>query len=29
VTLIAIHALAAAKHFVFPRHGILRRMLPL
>ena len=28
VTLIAIHALAAAKHLVFPRHGILRRMLP-
>src|SRR5882762_1924121 len=29
VTLIAIHMLAAAKHLVFPRHGILRRMLPL
>jgi len=28
VTLIAIHSLAAAKHMIFPRHGILRRMLP-
>jgi len=28
VTLIAIHSLAAAKHLIFPRHGILRRMLP-
>src|SRR6267143_106073 len=28
VTLIAIHVLAAAKHLIFPRHGILRRMLP-
>ena len=28
VTLIAIHALAALKHLIFPRHGILRRMLP-
>jgi len=28
VTLIAIHMLAAAKHLVFPRHGVLRRMLP-
>src|SRR3977135_1029707 len=28
VTLIAVHMLAAAKHPVFPRHGILRRMLP-
>jgi cytochrome b561 len=28
VTLIALHALAALKHLVFPRHGILRRMLP-
>jgi cytochrome b561 len=28
VTLIALHLLAAAKHLVFPRHAILRRMLP-
>src|SRR6266702_8674220 len=28
VTLITIHMVAAAKHMVFPRHGILRRMLP-
>jgi cytochrome b561 len=28
VTLIGLHALAAARHLVFPRHGILRRMLP-
>jgi len=29
VTLIALHALAAARHLIFPRHGILRRMMPL
>jgi cytochrome b561 len=28
VILIALHALAAFKHFISPRHGILRRMLP-
>jgi cytochrome b561 len=28
VALIVLHALAAFKHFVFPRHRILRRMLP-
>ena len=28
VSLIALHALAALKHLVFPRHGIWRRMLP-
>ncbi|HEY6721668.1 MAG TPA: cytochrome b [Burkholderiales bacterium] len=28
VSLIALHALAALKHLVFPRHRILRRMLP-
>ncbi|HMH17735.1 MAG TPA: cytochrome b [Burkholderiales bacterium] len=28
VALIALHALAALKHLVFPRHRILRRMLP-
>src|SRR5258706_7154582 len=28
VTLIALHAAAALKHLMFPRHGILRRMLP-
>jgi cytochrome b561 len=26
--LIAIHVLAALKHILYPRHGILRRMLP-
>ena len=29
VVLIALHLLAAMKHAVFPRHAILRRMLPL
>jgi cytochrome b561 len=29
VALIALHLLAAMKHAIFPRHGILRRMLPL
>ena len=29
VALIALHLVAAAKHAVFPRHGILGRMLPL
>ena len=29
VALIALHLLAAMKHAFFPRHGILRRMLPL
>src|SRR5216684_3889553 len=24
----ALHVLAAAKHLIFPRHGVLRRMLP-
>jgi cytochrome b561 len=28
VSLIVLHVLAAAKHLIFPRHGILRRMLP-
>jgi len=28
VSLIALHVLAAARHLIFPRHGILRRMLP-
>ncbi len=28
VALIALHLLAAMKHAIFPRHGILRRMLP-
>jgi cytochrome b561 len=28
VTLIALHVLAAVKHLIFPRYGILRRMLP-
>ena len=28
VALIALHAAAALKHLMFPRHGILRRMLP-
>ncbi|HMG60366.1 MAG TPA: cytochrome b, partial [Burkholderiales bacterium] len=28
VSLIALHVLAAAKHLIFPRHGVLRRMLP-
>jgi cytochrome b561 len=28
VSLIAFHLLAVAKHLIFPRHGILRRMLP-
>ena len=28
VSLIALHVLAAAKHLIFPRHGILGRMLP-
>jgi len=28
VALIALHMLAAAKHLIVPRHGILRRMLP-
>jgi len=29
VALIALHMLAAAKHLIVPRDGILRRMLPL
>jgi cytochrome b561 len=28
VALICLHLLAAAKHLVFPQHGIVRRMLP-
>ena len=28
MVLIAIHLLAAFKHMLYPRHGILRRMLP-